>query len=192
MAKEDEEEVTGGEIAAALARLTRLIRTVEHDDGLNPTQWEALRYLARANRFSKSPSALSRYFGTTRGTVSQTLLALVRKGLASKARRQDEKRQVVFALTPKGEETLGRDPWARLATAADALSDKTRRRMGRGASELLAQELARGQHAGFGVCSTCRFFRQNLGGEPHQCMLFELPLSQDDSTRICFAHRPSM
>jgi DNA-binding MarR family transcriptional regulator len=190
MVKESDENVTGAEIAAALERLSRLLRTAENEDGLNPAQWEALRFLARANRFSNSPGALSRYFGSTKGTVSQTLKALERKGYVSKMRRQDEKRSVVFAPTPKGEELLARDPWARLATAADGLNDKTRRRMGRGAIALLAQELERGKRAGFGICMSCRFFRESPG-EPHQCMLFEVPLSQDDSQRICVEHRPA-
>jgi DNA-binding MarR family transcriptional regulator len=191
MVKETDEDVTGLEIASALERLSRLIRAAEHDDGLIPAQWESMRFLARANRFSNSPGAMSRYFGTTKGTVSQTLKALERKGLVSKTRRQDERRSVAYALTPKGEETLVRDPWARLAVAAHALADKTRRRMGRGAQDLLAQELDRGQHATFGVCATCRFFRESPG-QPHHCMFFEQPLSATEANLICVAHRPAM
>jgi DNA-binding MarR family transcriptional regulator len=48
--------------------------------GLNPAQWSALRYIERANRFSRTVSAFARYHGTTRGTASQTIRALVQKG----------------------------------------------------------------------------------------------------------------
>ena len=62
--------------ASLIDRLGRLMRSGEHAGDLNPAQWEALRYLARANRFSRTPAALAQYLGSTRGTVSQTLIAL--------------------------------------------------------------------------------------------------------------------
>ena len=37
--------------AHLLERLARLVHNDAHVDGLKPTQWESLRYLARANRF---------------------------------------------------------------------------------------------------------------------------------------------
>ena len=77
MAKRDTENF---EIAWPLERLTRLMRAGEHEGGLNPAQWEALRYLSRANRFSNSPIALTRFLGSTKGTISQTIKALERKG----------------------------------------------------------------------------------------------------------------
>ncbi len=68
------------EAAQLIERLDRLVRSGESGHGLNPAQWEALRYLARANRFSRNPAALADYLGSTRGTVSQTLIALEQKG----------------------------------------------------------------------------------------------------------------
>ena len=38
-----------------LERLARVLQNEAHTGGLKPTQWEALRYLARANRFSRTP-----------------------------------------------------------------------------------------------------------------------------------------
>jgi predicted transcriptional regulator len=63
------------EAAHLIDRLERLTRAGE-GLGLNPAQWEALRFLARANRFSRSPAAVADYLASTRGTVSQTLIAL--------------------------------------------------------------------------------------------------------------------
>ena len=62
-----------------LERLSRLIRQQGFHEGLNPAQWEALRYVSRANRFSNSPGALAQYLGSTKGTVSQTILSLEKK-----------------------------------------------------------------------------------------------------------------
>ena len=74
------DKIKNSSIAWPLERLTRLMRAGEHEGGLNPAQWEALRYLARANRFSRTPAALADFLGTTRGTVSQTVIALERTG----------------------------------------------------------------------------------------------------------------
>jgi DNA-binding MarR family transcriptional regulator len=188
----DDEDMPGAAIAAGLERLSRLMRAEEHSHGLNPAQWEALRYLARANRISNSPGALTRFLGATKGTISQTVKALERKGFITKTARDGEKRSLVLALTPRGEEVLTRDPWARLATATDELGGKTRRRMARALRELLRQEISRGQLASFGSCATCRFYRER-GREddprgPHLCMLLEQPLSAREAQKICVSH----
>jgi DNA-binding MarR family transcriptional regulator len=95
----------------SLERLTRLIRADEHTGDLNPAQWSALRYLSRCNRFSNAPAALTRYLGATKGTVSQTLIALERKGLIEKSVRPGEARSVILSLTEEGEKRLLADPW---------------------------------------------------------------------------------
>jgi DNA-binding MarR family transcriptional regulator len=191
MGKEDEDTGDGRMIAWPLERLARVMRAREHEDGLNPAQREALRYLARANRFSNTPGALTRYLGATKGTISQTVMALERKGYISKAERNARK-AVHLTLTEKGRAVLSRDPWIELAAEADELGGKTKRRMQRGLEELLAQELKRAGLASFGQCSTCRFFREKGRDAdqrgPHLCMLFEDALTADDAARICIAH----
>jgi DNA-binding MarR family transcriptional regulator len=187
-----EDRAEADELAGALERLSRLLRAREHDRGLNPAQWEALRYVSRANRFSNSPGALSRYLGATKGTISQTVMALVRKGLIVKSERSGERRSVALTLTAAGEALLADDPWIRLARAATGLGGKTRRRAARALRELLAGELAASGHASFGTCRDCRFFREKgrIGDVPgpHLCMAFEEGLSGSDTERLCVAH----
>ena len=191
MSNDDEETGDGRMIAWPLERLARVLRAREHEDGLTPAQREALRYLARANRFSNTPGALTRYLGATKGTISQTVMALERKGLIAKAAR-DAKKSVRLTLTDKGREALANDPWVQLEAAVEELGGKTRRRMQRGMEELLAREVTRGGLASFGICSSCRFFRER-GREddakgPNLCMLFEEALSDEDAGRICIEH----
>lgn len=191
MSNEDDEDGDGRVIAWRLERLARVMRAREHEGGLNPAQREALRYLARANRFSNTPGALTRYLGATKGTISQTVMALERKGLISKAERNARK-AVHLTLTETGHEALGSDPWSDLAVAAEELGGKTRRRMQRGLEELLDSELKRAGLASFGTCENCRFFREKGrdgdAGGPHLCMLFEDALSNAETSRICVAH----
>ena len=195
MSSDDEENADGRMIVWPLERLARVMRAREHEGDLNPAQREALRYLARANRFSDSPGALTRYLGATKGTVSQTLMALERKGYIAKSLRAGSRNSVRLTLTEKGRDALSRDPWSDLATAAEDLGGKTRRRLHRGLGELLSRELERAGLASFGTCVSCRYFRERgrdgTAPGPHLCMMFEDGLTQDDAERICVEHVPT-
>lgn len=174
--------------AHLIDRLDRLARSGEAVGALNPAQWEALRFIARANRFSRTPAALAEYLGSTRGTVSQTLIALEQKGHVTREPSPRDRRSVVLELTPKGSEALRRDPI--LALAADLESTAPDRleavvEVLRGA---LCAMITRNGGRAFGACYTCRHFRQGGGsgrGTPHHCALLDEPLSEAESRAIC-------
>jgi DNA-binding MarR family transcriptional regulator len=178
-----------------LERLTRLIRAEEHTGDLNPAQWSALRYLARCNRFSNSPGALTRYLGATKGTISQTLMALERKGLISKAARPEEARSIALVLTEAGEKRLQDDPWTAMRELIDRRGNKVRKKLAGAGDELLSALLSERHLPTFGSCSSCRYFREN--GAPagvkgkHWCLSFEQPLTRSDADRICASHDPA-
>jgi DNA-binding MarR family transcriptional regulator len=181
------------ETTLVLERFARLMRSAEHELGLNPAQWEALRYLDRANRFSNYPGALAKYLGATKGTVSQTLIALERKGLVEKHARPGERRSIALSLTRKGKEQLARDPWLKLAQDIDGMRPGSAQRMTGSLAELLQLALRRGRHLTFGQCRTCRHFGRNQsasGAGPHQCLLLDLALKESDSLKICIEHEP--
>ena len=110
-----------------LERLARLLRSSEQIEGLYPVQWEALRYLQRANRFSRSPGALADFLGATRGTVSQSLIALERKGLIARKPDPRDRRVRRLFLSEAGRRLLDRDPLLGLASLAAGLPKKRRR-----------------------------------------------------------------
>lgn len=130
------------EVVADLARLARLMRSAEHEIGLNPAQWEALRFLSRCNENSNSPIALTRYLGATKGTISQTVIALVNKGLVNKTNREGERRSVALTLTDEGLEYLKEDPWKRVEKAFKKKGSKKQTRTATVLAELLDEELA--------------------------------------------------
>lgn len=191
MAKQEKSERDAAEIAIGMERLTRLIRASEHRDGLNPAQWEALRFLARANRFSNSPGALTQYLGATKGTVSQTLKSLEAKGLIVKTPRDGQRGSLSLELTPKAIEALAADPWTRFSADAASLRGKIRRRLAKGLSELLTIELTRKGAPQFGICTECRYFREAASDTSPVCMLFDETLNETDTGRICIAFEPA-
>jgi MarR family transcriptional regulator, negative regulator of the multidrug operon emrRAB len=89
--------------------------------GLHDRDWMALRFLARANRFSRTPSALAQFVGLTRATVSQMIKDLEGRGYLERRRSPIDKRSVTLAVTPQGEMILASDPIRPLVNAIDAL-----------------------------------------------------------------------
>ena len=188
-------DLTTEDMVILLERLSRLMRAQEHASDLNPAQWEALRYLSRCNRFSDSPAALTRYLSATKGTISQTLIALERKGLLTKTPRPGEARSVILALTPDGEKKLRQDPWRQLTDMIENSGMKTRKRLAAGSSKLVAEIIKARNLPSFGRCASCRYFRE--GGAPrdvkgkHWCLLFEQPITKTEAVRICASHDPA-
>jgi DNA-binding MarR family transcriptional regulator len=75
----------------------------------------ALRFFARANWFSRTPSAFAEFQATTRGTATQTIKALEAGGYLVRQRLESDGRSVSLQLTDKGREALARDPFEVLA-----------------------------------------------------------------------------
>ncbi len=180
---------TAGRIGDLIDRLGRLVRSQEQAGGLNPAQWEALRYLARANRFSRSPGALAEFLGSTKGTASQTVLALERKGLVRRERDPDDRRAVRLGLTGAGRTHLRRDPLREFAGAASALTKEAQNGLSAGLGDILGQLQRHNGRRPFGTCQHCRFFQRRGAAKqsdgPHRCILLDVALSEADSGLIC-------
>src|SRR5688572_9564232 len=133
-----------GRVSDLLERIGRLLRSARHrNERLNPAQWEALRYLGRANRYSRTPTALTHYLGATKGTVSQTVIALERKGLLRRATDPRDRRGIRLRLTARGRANLEHDPMVDLL---DAVDSELIERLEVDLSNLLLQLQRRNQH----------------------------------------------
>lgn len=176
------------EAAQLIDRLERLARAGEQIGDLNPAQWEALRYLSRANRFSRTPAALADYLASTRGTVSRTLASLEAKGYVTRAASVRDGRSVEFVLSANGERTLKQDPLLALARDIEQVSGADVVVVRDALRQMLHNAIARNRGRAFGVCRTCRHFRANMrpsARTPHHCALLDEPLSEGDSRAIC-------
>ena len=171
--------------AHLIDRLERLARGGAPARGLNPAQWEALRYLARANRFSRTPAALADYLGSTRGTVSQTLIALEQKGLVARGPSPRDRRSVDLRLTAEGAAALEADPL--LTLASDIAASAEAAGLAAALRAVLRAAVARNGRRAFGLCRTCRHFRRSTdpGVTPHRCALLGEPLDEAESLAIC-------
>jgi DNA-binding MarR family transcriptional regulator len=178
-------------IAQLVDRLTRLSRDLQFCEGLNPAQWEALRFLARANRYSRSPSALAAFLGTTRGTASQTLIALENRGLITRRRGTGDGRTRALDLTPEGEALLCRDPILAVEEAAKDLPQEIEIALVRGLSRLAHELESRAGAKTFGVCRDCSLLclaavKMNATEAiVPRCGLTGDHLNDSDQARIC-------
>ncbi len=158
--------------------------------GLLPVHLAALHYLARANRYSNTPAAVTEYLGLTKGTVSQSLQVLERGGYLKKRSDQRDGRVVRLQLTAKGRRlVLETAVPALVRSAAGRLGRQSVEELERGLEELLRQmQRVRGGRS-FGVCRTCRFFERTAGG--FRCGLSGERLSRSDSGLSCRDHEPA-
>ncbi len=179
--------------AHLIDRLDRLARSGEAVGDLNPAQWEALRFIARANRFSRTPAALAEYLGSTRGTVSQTLIALEQKGQITRQPSARDRRSVTLALTTLGERSLKDDPILALAADLAAADPEKLAVVVETLRAVLRAMIARNGGRAFGACYSCRHFRKGGGSarQPHHCALLDEPLSEADSQAICVEQEPA-
>lgn len=172
------------EIYDLIDRLTRVHAASLRSDELNPTQMAALGYLARANRFSRSPSQVADYLSTTRGTVSQTLKALIKKGYVLEKKAELDRRVLVFSLTDEGAGVL--EAHTEFLDVLAAMGDAEKDGLQVGAKGLLSRLLARRQGRSFGLCRSCKHHQVKGGGM--WCGLLEVPLQVGEDAQICHEH----
>jgi DNA-binding MarR family transcriptional regulator len=175
-------------IAELLDRIGRATHCLQFSDGLNPAQWETLRYLARANRYSRTPTALADYLGTTKGTASQTVRALEAKGYIERVKRSCDRRSVWLELTGTGQRVLARDPMGRLEHAASSLPPELGGLLADSLSNLLRGLKSDCGGREFGVCAQCGHLDPSADGAA-RCGLTGDAIATEDRTRICVEFR---
>src|SRR5438045_9798840 len=112
------------ETAELLLLVGRLVQADSYEGELSPAQWMALRFFARANSFSRTPSAFAEFQATTRGTASLAMKALEAGGDLLRQRCEADGRSISRRLTSKGKKATMRDSLEGLVGADDSLKGK--------------------------------------------------------------------
>lgn len=157
--------------------------------GLQRVHLQALAYLARANRYSNTAAALADYLASSKGTVSQSLQLLERKGLIRREADRIDRRVVRLALTARGAKALRAFDFARDWEEAVGSLAPGRADAADAALQAALGALQRGRdYLSFGVCRSCRHFGVE-GEAAFRCGLTGEPLSVADASQICREHR---
>ena len=185
------------ETAELLVQVGRLVQAEGYDGELSPAQWMALRFFARANLFSRNPSAFAEFQATTRGTASQAIKALEASGYLVRQRSKADGRSVSLRLTSKGKKALARDPFDVLVHAVDSLDAKEQTAMHHALHKVLTTVAASGAHRYLGVCQDCTYFggeiwRNLTTASPSapECALLRVPIQPEDAGLLCVHFQP--
>lgn len=174
-----------------IERMAALIRSEERKKcaewGLQPVHLQVLDYLSRCNRYSDTPAALTNYLGMTRGTVSQTLLLLEKKGYVKKTADKADRRVVHLSLLPEGDTMLKQARPTDLFARASLLFKENAAVNPEivFVNALVALQKANRSQS-FGLCKSCQHFTKLVDG--FQCGLTKELLSHSDSEKICQEH----
>jgi len=162
--------------------------------GLRDREWKALRFLARANRFSKSPTAVADYIGTTRATATQIIKTLEDKSYVVREPAPRDKRSVMLCVTAQGENLLAQhDPISGMANAIATLGAEDRLKLRNALNEILNRIDAPRSETAVGRCSDCIFLRKGADARPgkartdveFRCRLHRAQLALYETEQLC-------
>lgn len=156
--------------------------------GIQPVHVQVLEYLSLCNHLSDTPAALTEYLGLTKGTVSQSLQILERKGFISKTQDSEDGRVVHLQLLESGLEMLHKvQPLEIFTDAEERLLDREFKSLRHALGTTLhVLQKANGTKS-FGLCNTCRYFKEENGYT--LCGLTKEPLHREAIKKICREHQ---
>ncbi len=177
------------ELVERLGNLMRAeARRVGADDQLSPVHVEALVYLANANRYSNTPQALGEYLGLTKGTISQSLLLLDRRGLIERYQDDIDRRVVRLRLSSTGDQFLAdNQPQQAWLDATRDISPNRVRNAVSALRETLTTFQADNDGKPFGSCASCRHF-ERLSARAFRCGLMGDRISGPETRKICWIY----
>lgn len=175
-----------------IERISTLIRAEERKKyaafGLQPVHIQVLDYLSACNSYSNTAVGITEYFGLTKGTVSQTLQVLERKGYVEKHLDEEDARVTHLTLSKSGDlllENANKDDvfnqaqQAVLSKQYESLDDALRMTL-----SMLQQSC---DTKSFGSCDSCMNF--NVEENHYLCSATRLPVQQIETHKICRVHR---
>ena len=177
-----------------LERLASLLRSESRNlllkHGLQPVQFDALYYLSICNRYSDTPMSVTEYLGQTKGSVSQTLKVLEKKGLIVKTADSCDKRVAHMAVTEEGRQLIKTVlPSPLIAAAGDVLGNEDLAVINSSLSSLLRTVQQANNFKSFGQCDSCSHNIKS-DNDGYFCGLTKEPLTKIDIELICREHEP--
>lgn len=179
-------------IVTALDRIARGLRshrqTIATAAGINPLQLELLRTITQAPPPRPTPGELATELGVSQPTITDSIIALERKGHVTRTPDPADRRRVTVALTESGQA---------LCVEADAADEALRATFDglprTDQTQLLATLLASinglldaGVIQVARTCTTCQYFQSTETGS--RCSLLQTPLEPADLRVNCPDH----
>jgi DNA-binding MarR family transcriptional regulator len=155
--------------------------------GLTQAQWMALRFFARANRFSRNVSGFADFHATTRGTASQTVKSLVGQGYLARTRSDKDGRSARFDLTPLAVEKLAEDPMDDLVCAVGTLGARQTEQTAKSLQQIMISLARERGGSMLGACTLCGHLQT---GSSFHCGLMQESLETSEIEQLCVRFMP--
>ncbi|MEN0052378.1 MAG: MarR family winged helix-turn-helix transcriptional regulator [Mucilaginibacter sp.] len=181
-------------IIAAFERIAQGLKTLSWNAAkaskLNPTQIQLLTFLLKHEPTDYYVSDLAKEFNISNSSISDTISALVKKGLVNKVREGADNRHIKLELTSAGRsQALNADNYAgALISAINQIDIRDKEKLVSLMGDII---LALHDAKIFPVqrmCLTCHFHMTNADG--HFCKLLEKHLNIGDLRLDCAEHLP--
>ncbi|MGM0740846.1 MAG: MarR family winged helix-turn-helix transcriptional regulator [Pseudomonadota bacterium] len=185
-----DETQTPDRIAELLVHVGRAARSEHARTELTAAQWTCLRFFARANGSTRTPSGFASFQVTTRGTASQIIKSLERMELVTRTRSDRDRRSVSFDLTDQGRAMLAQDPLRDLIDVIGDLDTAERDAFLATLSRLASALAMRRDLPAFGTCGDCTHFSPSGGMAYCACMAEELAAA--DIPKLCASYTPTL
>ncbi|SFK05446.1 MarR family winged helix-turn-helix transcriptional regulator [Methylocapsa palsarum] len=163
------------------------------DSGLSPTQAHVLAFVAGRGAKGMRVRSIAEHLGVAQPTATESIAALVRKGLLTKASDPDDARAASIQITGAGQEIVRGIGLAMTSTerALETLSSKEQTML----LHLVIKTIRALQIAGAippqRVCISCRYFRANVHDDaelPHHCAYVDAPFGGRHLRLDCNEH----
>ena len=161
--------------------------------GLRDREWMALRFLGRANRFSRTPSALAGFIGATRATASQIVKTLENKSFLIRKPSHEDKRSVVLCVTSQGEKCLAQhDPINHVLNAVATLGAEECIGLRDSLREVLNHIDVAQDRVNASICRDCIFLAERSpstgkgrAAPEFVCRFYRAPVSLEETELLC-------
>ena len=161
--------------------------------GLRDREWMALRFLGRANRFSRTPSALAGFIGATRATASQIVKTLENKSFLIRKPSHEDKRSVVLCVTSQGEKCLAQhDPINHVLNAVATLGVEECIGLRDSLREVLNHLDVAQDRVNASICRDCIFLAERSPSTgkgrvapEFVCRFYRAPVSLEETELLC-------
>lgn len=180
---------TPDRIAELIVHVGRAARSEDAGSELTAAQWTCLRFLARANGSTRTPSSFASFQATTRGTASQIIKSLERMGLVTGTRSDRDRRSVSFDLTDQGNAMLAQDPLRDLIGVINGLGSTEREIFLKTLSRLASTLAIQRELPVFGTCQNCIHFAPS--GDMAYCACMAQELAAVDIPKLCASYTPT-
>lgn len=159
-----------------------------NERGLQAVHLQILHYLTRCNHLSDSFTSLCQFLGQTKGSLSQSVSLLEKKGLITKEIDQKDRRKSHLKLTSEGK-YLAEDIRHPFYAGAQELSEKKQQKLTDLLATLVQHTKKTEGHPIFGTCKQCKHLvtknKRRKKKCTYTCGLIQDSLPSSSLNKIC-------